>query len=69
MFKKSCPVCKAVGALAIVGALNWGSIGILHVNFVENIAGQGLANIAYILVGLSGLMLLAQFFMTCPKCK
>ena len=69
MLKKACSVCKIVGAFAIIGALNWGSIAVLHVNFVENILGPGLANIAYILVGLSGLALTASFFVVCPACK
>ena len=69
MLKKACLVCKIVGVLAIIGALNWGAIGIAGVNLVENILGAGLARIAYILVGLSGLALLASFFVVCPACK
>ena len=71
MIKQACPLCKVVGALAIIGALNWGAIGIANVNVVEQIfgAGTGITRIAYILVGLSGLMLLASCFIICPKCK
>jgi uncharacterized membrane protein YuzA (DUF378 family) len=70
MLQKACTVCKVVGVFAIIGALNWGSIGILGVNFVENILGQStLTRAVYIVVGLSGLALLASFFMVCPKCK
>lgn len=71
MLKQSCFVCKIVGLLAIVGALNWGSIGLFQVNFVENLLGQMpmVLRVVYGLVGLSGLALLASFFMTCPACK
>lgn len=45
--------------LASVGALNWGSIGVLNVNFVEKLLpARQLHEIVYILVGLSGLYLL-----------
>ncbi len=69
MLKQACVVCKTVGALAIIGALNWGAIGMFQVNFVEQILGNGLARVAYILVGLSGLALLASYFVVCPACK
>ena len=71
MLKQSCFVCKIVGAIAIIGALNWASTGLFGVNFVERILGTGTtgAKIVYGLVGLSGLALLASFFMVCPACK
>ena len=71
MLKQACVCCKIVGALAIVGALNWGSIGLTGTNFVEQIFGAGttITKILYILVGLSGLALLASYFVICPKCK
>ncbi|OGW82951.1 MAG: hypothetical protein A3C47_06610 [Omnitrophica bacterium RIFCSPHIGHO2_02_FULL_51_18] len=68
---KACVLCKVVGILAIVGALNWGSIALFQVNFVENLIGQYpmALRVVYGLVGLSGLALLASFFMVCPTCK
>ena len=71
MLKQSCMLCKIVGAVAIIGALNWGSIAVLQVNFVENLLGMGstLTRVVYGLVGLSGLALLASYFMVCPACK
>jgi len=70
MLKQACTVCKVVGALAIIGALNWGLIGLADVNLVESILGtSALTRIIYILVGLSGLALLASYFVVCPKCK
>ena len=70
MLKQACIVCKIVGVIAIIGALNWGLIGLAQVNLVEQIFGQGaLTRVIYVLVGLSGLALLASFFVVCPACK
>ena len=71
MLKQACMLCKIVGLLAIVGALNWGLIGLTGNNLVEQLFGAGtpLTKVIYILVGLSGLLLLLSFFIICPKCK
>ena len=71
MLKQSCMLCKIVGAIAIIGALNWGSISVFQVNFVEQLAGAGsmATRVVYGLVGLSGLALLASYFIVCPACK
>ena len=71
MLKQACLLCKVVGALAIIGALNWGAIGIMHVNVVERIFGEASAitRILYVLVGLSGVGLLVSYFTVCPACK
>lgn len=55
-------ICKP---LVIIGALNWGLVGAFHFNLVSFIFGMGvLANIIYILVGISALCLIAD--MTSP---
>ena len=71
MLKSDCGVCKIVGIVAIIGALNWGVIGLTGNNVVEGIfgAGTGITRIIYILVGISGLGLLASLFGLCKKCK
>ena len=71
MLKQACIFCKIVGIVAIIGALNWGSIGLTGNNFVAGILGEGsgLTRAVYILVGLSGLALIVSFFTICPKCK
>lgn len=71
MFKQACVPCKIVGAIAIIGALNWGLIGLTGNNMVEQFFGAGtlLTKATYILVGLSGIMLTLSFFVVCPKCK
>ena len=68
MFKQACGLCKVVGAIAIIGALNWGLIGVANVNLVEQILGPA-SRWVYILVGLSGLALTASYFIVCPACK
>lgn len=71
MLKKSCLVCKIVGAIAIIGALNWGLIAVANLNLVEHFFGVGtqVTRIIYGLVGISGLILLASYFVICPACK
>ena len=71
MLKQACMLCKFVGLLAIVGALNWGSISLFQMNFVEQLLGVGTTatRVVYGLVGLSGLALLASYFIVCPACK
>lgn len=51
--------------LVVVGALNWGLVGLGYLmggtgwNVVEMVLGMGtLANVVYVLVGLSGLWML-----------
>jgi len=42
--------------LVVVGALNWGLIGVSNVNLVDSVFGAaGLTQVIYILVGLAGL--------------
>ena len=71
MLKQACLFCKIVGLIAIIGCLNWAAVGFLHTNFVEQVFGMDtmITKIVYGLVGLSGLALLASFFMVCPACK
>ena len=71
MLKQVCFVCKIVGAIAIIGAINWGLVGLLDLNLVERLLGEGttVTRIVYGLVGLSGLGLLISYFTVCPACK
>jgi uncharacterized membrane protein YuzA (DUF378 family) len=43
--------------LVIIGALNWGFIGLVNLNFVQSVFGIGtaLTQFVYILIGLGGL--------------
>jgi uncharacterized protein len=46
--------------LVIIGALNWGLMGFFNFNFVNAILGSmaGLEKIVYMLVGLSGILMI-----------
>ena len=44
--------------LVVVGALNWGLVGLLGINVVEMLLGMSLAKIVYILVGVAGVLFL-----------
>lgn len=49
---------KSALALAIVGCLNWGLVGLFNFNLVEFLFGNGtiLTRIVYILVAIAGLI-------------
>ncbi len=55
---------KIALVLVIIGAINWGLIGLFNFNLVELIFGNMtlLARIIYILVGISGLWAIKLLF-------
>ncbi len=57
--------------LVVIGALNWGLVGLLKLNVVESIFGMGtLTNLVYDLVGLAGLYVIYGHWMQkdCKAC-
>lgn len=55
--------------LVIVGAVNWGLVGLANFNIVDLLlGGVGLTKIVYILVGLSGVYLVATHKGDCNVC-
>lgn len=68
MLKRSCLLCKVVGAIAIIGALNWGILALTEVNVLQEIFG-GATRWVYVLVGLSGIALVVSYFYVCPACR
>lgn len=47
----------------IIGALNWGLIGLMNFNLVTTIFGTGmLSNIIYIIVGVTGIINIGILF-------
>lgn len=68
---KNCFVCKLVGLLAGVGALNWGLVTLFDFNLVTKLLGDGTtgAKAVYVVVGLAGLMTLIGLIKCCPCCK
>lgn len=57
-------VQKILLVITIIGAINWGLIGILDFNLVDTIFGAGslFARIIYSLVGISGLINIGILF-------
>ena len=55
---------KIALALVIIGAINWGLIGIFNLNLVDTIFGAMsiISRIIYILVGISGLWAIRLLF-------
>lgn len=47
---------QLVAWVLVVGALNWGLVGLLNMNLVESVLGAGslLTKVVYIVVGLAG---------------
>ena len=65
-----CPVCKLIGLLLVLGALNWGAIGGLKLNPVHQLVGSipKAERIVYLLFGLSGIVGLISCVKKCPCC-
>lgn len=57
-------------SLAMVGAINWGLVGLMNLNLVSTLVGAGspLEKIVYILVGLSAVLVLATHKGDCKMC-
>lgn len=63
---------KLVLLLVIIGALNWGSIGLFQFDIVATIfGGQGalISRIIYTLVGLAGIWSISFFFRDDAVCN
>lgn len=60
----------ATFTLVLVGALNWGLVGLLDFNLVDMILGAGstLSKIVYILVGASAVYVGATHMKDCRIC-
>ena len=65
---KSCVVCKLVGVLVGLGALNWGLVGLFQVDLVAKLLGDmtGAAKAVYILIGTAGVLKLLSLVKCCP---
>lgn len=71
MTSGNCGVCKVVGVLVGLGALNWGLAGVFGLDLVATTlgAGTGLAKIVYGIIGLAGALKLVSLVKCCPCCK
>jgi uncharacterized membrane protein YuzA (DUF378 family) len=60
LIKRAGPVWLA---LLVIGALNWGIVGLFDTNVVEELLGTGTAaDVVYVVVGLAGLAMLPRLF-------
>lgn len=57
--------------LVVIGALNWGLVGLLDLNLVEMIFGSyaGVAQIVYIAIGVAALVDVAMHMSYCKYCS
>ncbi|PRR83096.1 DUF378 domain-containing protein [Clostridium luticellarii] len=58
--------------LIIIGAINWGLIGLFNFNMVEIIFGEPanlVGRIIYILIGVAGIDMIMLLFKTKNSCK
>ena len=54
---------KTTLAIAVIGALNWGAVGLFGVNLVTMLFGDGMiSRVIFTLVGLSGLSCISLLF-------
>lgn len=65
---KSCAVCKIVGVVVALGALNWGLVGIFQIDLVAKLLGDmtGPARAIYGLIGIAGALKLLSLAKCCP---
>lgn len=68
--KQACIVCKVFGLLVIIGAINWGLVGLLGLDLVAKLFGPMtmLSRVVYGLIGVAGVVKLITMFMDCPQC-
>ncbi len=65
---KSCGICKVVGVLVGLGALNWGLAGVFQIDLVARLLGEATmpAKVVYGLIGVAGLLKLVSLVKCCP---
>ena len=65
---KACGICKVVGLLAALGAVNWGLYGVFQVDLVAKLLGEMTtgAKVVYGLIGVAGVMAILAMAKCCP---
>jgi uncharacterized membrane protein YuzA (DUF378 family) len=66
--KSGCGVCLVVGGLVLIGALNWGLVGLFQADLVRMLLGDMTvaARTVYALIGLAGVLKILSCFKCCP---
>lgn len=67
--KSPCAVCKVVGLVVGIGALNWGLLALFNLDLVAKFLGpmtNNAAKAAYIVIGIAGLLKLLSLVKCCP---
>ena len=66
--KTPCVVCKVVGLLVGIGALNWGLVALFHLDLVARALGPMTrpAKAVYVLIGIAGALKLLSLVKCCP---
>jgi uncharacterized membrane protein YuzA (DUF378 family) len=68
MIKDNCTICSITSAIVIVGAINWGLVGVLQIDLVARFLGDMTtpARVVYGIVGVAGVLKLLGIFKLCP---
>jgi uncharacterized membrane protein YuzA (DUF378 family) len=63
-----CGVCKVIGVLAGLGALNWGLYGVFNLDLVARLLGEmtTASKVVYGVLGVAGLLTLVSLVKCCP---
>ncbi len=71
MTGKCCVVCKVLGLLVVIGAINWGLYGVFGIDLVAKLLGDMTmpAKVVYGLIGVAGLIKLLSCVVKCPCCS
>ncbi len=66
MMQNMCGLHKVAWVLVLIGALNWGLVGVFEWNLVESLLGTlpAVVRLVYVLVGVSAVLMLL-----CGACK
>ena len=67
---KCCAICKVVGLLVALGAVNWGLYGVFGIDLVAKFLGPmtTASKAVYGLIGVAGIAKIISFVKCCP-CK
>ena len=68
MIKDNCAVCSITSVIVIIGAINWGLVGVLQIDLVARFLGDMTTptRVVYGIVGVAGALKLLGIFKLCP---